>query len=209
VVASWQQRKITKTSCGFFHQVSVSCTLSLTWILRNFNPIFPFKTSKQKLKRLDAEKTTKTTKEHESSIDTDVRARERTRKQTSSLNVRDDKYFFYIRTSVFKSFDGQDLSWLLSDGTNRHTPERKTPTEGGDKHYFVYISKSAFWHSTVRIRLQISSDGTETHTCKRPPGKCDLVFLLRMYICLLLYLTVKFCRENHRTAQEMPHVFTI
>lgn len=46
------------------------------------------------------------------------------------------------------------------------------------QHYFVSICKSAFWHSTVRICLEISSDGTENHTCKRPPGKCDLVFFL-------------------------------
>jgi len=58
-VFSWllldSKERLSKTSCGFLHQVSVALYLVSYMNLRNFNPIFPFKTSKRKLKRLDAE----------------------------------------------------------------------------------------------------------------------------------------------------------
>jgi hypothetical protein len=148
------------------------CNLSLTWIYEIFNRIFPFKTSKRKLKRLDAEKTGKTTKEHESSNrHRRARARARTHEKANEQSeCARRQYFFYISTSGFV------IIWRLRSvlsvnrtvQTDTHTRKKNAYWRWG-RHYFVYISKSAFWHSTVRICLEISSDGTEHYTCKRPP----------------------------------------
>ncbi len=129
-VFSWllldSKERLPKISCEFFHQVSVALYLVSYMNLRNFNPIFPFKTSKRKLKRLDAEKTGKTTKEHESSNrHRRARARERTRKQTSSLNVRDDSISFTYAHRFCNHLTVKICLDCWSDGTNRHTHQKE------------------------------------------------------------------------------------